>query len=95
VAEASKAFGINIISWIIGSGLIVFTVNTIYSDYIKQPNLDLFVYQSPEEDSSHNRIIGTTIINTGRALSWMCNKCPYLEKCIAVRDTQINVVGAV
>ena len=28
-------------------------------------------------------------------MSWMCNKCPYLEKCIAVRDTQINVVGAV
>jgi hypothetical protein len=28
-------------------------------------------------------------------MSWMCNKCRYLEKCIAVRDTKINVVGAV
>ena len=28
-------------------------------------------------------------------ISWMCNKCPYLEKCIAVRDTNVNAVGAV
>jgi hypothetical protein len=28
-------------------------------------------------------------------ISWMCNKCPYLEKCIAVRDTNVNAVGDV
>jgi CRISPR/Cas system-associated exonuclease Cas4 (RecB family) len=27
-------------------------------------------------------------------MSWMCNKCPYLEKCISIRESKVTAVGA-
>ena len=31
--------GINVVSWIIGSGFIEFAINTIYVDFIKAPDI--------------------------------------------------------
>lgn len=34
---------IYIISWVIGSGLIVFSANAIYSNYVRQPHIDIYI----------------------------------------------------
>jgi hypothetical protein len=41
MSDSSRLSGINVVTWIVGSGLIVFAVNTIYSDYIKMPKIDI------------------------------------------------------
>jgi hypothetical protein len=49
---------INIVSWIIGSGLIVFAANSIYNDYIRQPHIDIII-----EPRDLSAIV--SVINTG------------------------------
>jgi hypothetical protein len=44
--------GINIVSWIIGSGLIVFTTSTIYTDFIKRPEIRFEITNFSRNSSS-------------------------------------------
>ena len=50
--DALKLSVINVVSWIIGSGLIVFTINTIYVDFIKQPDIAFQVDEVDRNSSS-------------------------------------------
>ncbi len=41
MTDSSKITGLSITSLILGSGLIVFGANSLYSDYVKQPHIDI------------------------------------------------------
>ena len=63
MSATSKISIVTIISWVLGSGLIAFSINTIYSDYVKQANIILDVNQV----SANGSMIDTdiTISNSG------------------------------
>jgi hypothetical protein len=58
MTDSSKIPGLNIVSFILGSGLIVFGANALYSDYFKQPHIDIHI-------KAGNSTAVTTLVNTG------------------------------
>lgn len=50
--DSLKFSGINVVTWIIGSGLIVFTIGTLYTDFIKRPNIQIEIFEFPRSNTS-------------------------------------------
>jgi hypothetical protein len=84
MSDSSIPSGINIISWIIGSGLIVFAANLVYNDIIKHPDINFGLYEEESRNGSELEVL-LKIANSGGV--------PANDVTIAVSTTDLEIIS--